>query len=87
MGIGKSDRKLAKRFPETCEKAVEPLLKNARHEGTVVRWSAAFALGEILKLRTGINAQLIPQIQTLSAAEEKNSIRKIFEKALKAISS
>ena len=39
-------------FKNQLEDAIENLLKNANHEGTVVRWSSAFALGEIIKLKT-----------------------------------
>lgn len=37
------------------EKALVHLLLNTEHEGTVVRWSAAFAIGEIYKLNSGFN--------------------------------
>ena len=63
--------------------AITPLLKNAIHEGTVVRWSAAYALGEIVKQKTKLNAQLIPSIEKLMAEEEKNSIKKIYVQAIK----
>src|SRR5689334_21249265 len=46
---------MAHLFPEKLEKPVEKLLLQAKHEGTVVRWSAAFALGEIVKLKTRLN--------------------------------
>jgi hypothetical protein len=50
-----------------------------------VRWAAAFALGEIVKLITKQQADLMELIHGICEREEKNSIRKIYEKALKKI--
>lgn len=72
-------------FPTRLEEAVKALLANTEHTGTVVRWSAAFALGEIVKLNTPVNDDLIPAIHTICEREEKNSIRKIYHAALKKI--
>jgi hypothetical protein len=73
-------------FTDKLDKPVSHLLDNAEHEGTVVRWSAAFALGEIVKLCTGRNNELIPAIEAICNSEEKNSIRKIYQDALKKVS-
>lgn len=70
-------------YPEKAEKALTNLLENATHTGTVVRWSAAFAIGEILKLNGKINKTLIPAVENIIANEEKNSIKKIYQAALK----
>ncbi|MFZ4932111.1 hypothetical protein [Chryseobacterium sp. Mn2064] len=70
-------------FPENLDKAITNLLDNTVHEGTVVRWSAAFALGEILKLKTHHNATLLPALENISEKEEKNSIKKIYLDAIK----
>lgn len=74
---------IAHLFPTKLDPAIENLLKNTRHEGTVVRWSAAFALGEILKLKTKQNDTLLPSIQQICDQEEKNSIKKIYLTAIK----
>jgi HEAT repeat protein len=63
--------------------AISNLRDNSAHEGTVVRWSAAFALGEILKLKTKHNDELLPALQNIADREEKNSIRKIYLDAIK----
>lgn len=76
---------LAPYFPQKVEEAVDRLLENALHEGTVVRWSAAFALGEILKLKGAINASLIPAAEQICEREEKNSIKKMYQAAFKKI--
>jgi len=70
-------------FPTQISSAVKKLLDNSESEGTVVRWSAAFALSQILKLKTDINKDLIPAIETIITNEEKNSIRKIYLDGLK----
>lgn len=74
---------IAHLFPSQLETAVTQLLANTAHEGTVVRWSAAFALGEIMKLKTPLNAELLPAVEVVCAREEKNSIRKIYLDAIK----
>lgn len=70
-------------FPSGLSTAITGLLVNTNHEGTVVRWSAAFALGEILKLKTAHNSALLPEIEGIYEREEKNSIRKIYLDAIK----
>ncbi len=72
-------------FQEELDKAIINLLDNTEHSGTVVRWSAASALGEIMLLKTNHNIQLIPAFKALLEKEEKNSIKKIYATALKKI--
>jgi hypothetical protein len=70
-------------FTDRLDDAITNLLDNSKHEGTVVRWSAAFALGEILKLKTKHHQELLPALQSIADNEEKNSIRKIYLEAIK----
>jgi HEAT repeat protein len=70
-------------FPDKLDEAIKNLLDNSKHEGTVVRWSAAFALGEILKLKTKHNRNLMPAIDAICNSDEKNSIKKIYLDAIK----
>ncbi len=74
---------IAHLFPKKLDVAIANLFINTQHEGTVVRWSAAFALGEIVKLKSKHNEDLIPTIENICNKEEKNSIKKIYEAALK----
>jgi len=74
---------IAHLFPTKLQKSIENLLTNTEHEGTVVRWSSAFALGEILKLKTKHNKVLLPIIETIYEKEEKNSIKKIYLDSIK----
>ena len=72
-------------FPENLETAITNLLQNTEHEGTVVRWAAAFALGEIIKTKAPITKDLIPAAEAIANREEKNSIKKFYLEALKKI--
>lgn len=76
---------IAHLFPTKLEKSITNLLANTQHEGTVVRWSAAFALGEILKLKTKHNSHLLPEIENICNKEEKNSIKKIYLDTIKKL--
>jgi hypothetical protein len=77
---------IAHRFPAHLEDAIRNLLENSEHEGTVVRWSAAFALGEIYKLKTSHNAELLTAFEAIVTREEKGSIQKIYRDAMKKAS-
>nr|WP_294859715.1 HEAT repeat domain-containing protein [uncultured Fluviicola sp.] len=77
---------IAHLFPDELDQAIVNLLLNTENEGTVVRWSAAFALGEILKLKTKHNKDLLPAIEVICEREEKNSIKKIYFAAIKKTS-
>ncbi|MES2331653.1 MAG: HEAT repeat domain-containing protein [Bacteroidota bacterium] len=76
---------IAHLFPSKLGQAVSNLLMNSEDSGTVVRWSAAFALGEILKLGTKINKTLLPAVEAICKREEQNSIKKIYVAAVKKI--
>jgi hypothetical protein len=53
---------IAHRYPKKLDNAICNLLANSESSGTVVRWCAALALGEIVKLRTKHTKGLIPAI-------------------------
>lgn len=72
-------------YPKKIESALPDLLTNTEHTGTVVRWSAATAIGEILKLNQKINTTLLPTVNTIVEREEKNSIKKIYLQAIKKL--
>ena len=76
---------IAHLFPAKLDNAINNLLTNTEYSGTVVRWSAAFALGEIIKLKTKRNKDLIPAIESIIKRDEDNAIKKIYEKALKKV--
>lgn len=72
-------------FKEELGEAIRFLLQNTESNGTVVRWSAAFALGEIIKLKTRHNKDLLPAAETICRNEEKNSIKKIYAAAFRKL--
>lgn len=67
---------IAKLFPTKLDKTIKNLLKNAENTGTVVRWATAYALAEILKLKTENNKNLLPKIETLCEKETDNGVKK-----------
>lgn len=76
---------IAHLFSDKLEAPIANLLVNTEHEGTVVRWSAAFALSQILKLETSNNKGLISAIVAICEKGEKKSIQKIYLDALKKL--
>ncbi|MBN1967980.1 MAG: hypothetical protein JXR48_14200 [Candidatus Delongbacteria bacterium] len=70
-------------FQGSLDMVIDSLLTNSKDSGTVVRWSVAYALGEIVKLKTDYNNDLIPKIIKIHDEEVKNSIKKIYANALK----
>lgn len=77
---------IAHLFPNHLDKAITNLLKNTEHEGTVVRWSAAYALSEIIKINQTHAKNILPSIHSICDREEKNSIKKIYLAAIKKLS-
>ena len=76
---------VAKLHKTDLSNAIKHLLENANYDGTVVRWSAAYALVEILKLETENNKKLLPKIKELSTKEEKPNIKKMYNDVLKRV--
>src|SRR5437016_4800641 len=67
---------IAHLFPTKLNVAIANLLTNSEYHGTVVRWASAFALGEILKLKTKHNKDLLPAIEAICNREEDTGIKK-----------
>ncbi len=74
---------IAKLFPTKLAKPISHLLANAKDNGTVVRWATAFALGEILKLKTKHNKDLLPTLEVICEKEQDNAIKKKYLDAIK----
>lgn len=77
---------ISQRYPEKVIKAVDKLISNTKDKGTVVRWSAAYALGEIAKYNLKARTSLIPKIERIMKKEQNNGVRNVYLKALRAIS-
>ena len=72
-------------FPEKLNVAVERLLKNSAYDGTIVRWATAYALGEIVKLKTTHYKSLLPIIEKLCENEIENGVKKKYLDAIKKV--
>ncbi len=70
-------------FPTKLTKPINNLLINSEYDGTVVRWAAALALGEILKLKTKHNKHLLPAIELICDKEQDQAIKKKYLDAVK----
>ncbi|MCC6370833.1 MAG: hypothetical protein IT236_07510 [Bacteroidia bacterium] len=76
---------IAALYPKKLDKAIVNLLNNTEDKGTVVRWAAAFALGEILKLKTPHNKELLPAVNNIVECEENNGVKKHYLTAIKKL--
>ena len=76
---------IAHLHPAKLDAAIMNLLTNTEHAGTVVRWSAAFALGQIVQLKSKHTKALISAIESICMREENNSIKKIYTGALQKV--
>jgi len=74
---------IAHLFPTKLSKPITNLLTNSEYDGTVVRWAAAYALGEIVKLKTKHNKDLLPAIEAILNREQDNAIKKKYADAIK----
>lgn len=76
---------IAKHFPARLDKTLPGLLLNAANASTVVRWASAYALAEILKLKTDLNKKLLPGIEVLAEKEADHGVKKKYLDALKKV--
>ncbi|MFH1602087.1 MAG: hypothetical protein ABIB61_03980 [Candidatus Shapirobacteria bacterium] len=74
-----------KELPTQAEKGIPNLLVNTNDQGTVVRWSAAFALGEIIKHHSKIRPKLMPKIEKIIKKEQNSGVKNVYLKAFKEI--
>lgn len=76
---------MAADFPDEVAPAIDALLANSNDEGTVVRWSAAYALSRIVVLPAYADSPLLQRVEAICEAEEDNGVRGQYEKALKKL--
>ncbi|HBN06580.1 MAG TPA: hypothetical protein DD434_12445 [Bacteroidales bacterium] len=72
-------------YTNDLDKSIKLLLNNSNDEGTVVRWSAAYALSRIIILPEYSNSKLYNQLVEICEKEEKDSIKNIYLKAFKKL--
>ena len=69
---------VAHSYPDQVKSAIPKLLVNTSDKGTVVRWSAAFALTEIAKSNNEIRKELAPEFTKILEKEENNGVRNVY---------
>ncbi len=69
--------------PKHLNEAIKNLLVNTEDAGTVVRWSTAYALSEIIKIKPEVHKGLKQALESVCEREEQNSIKKIYLAAFK----
>ena len=72
-------------YSNQLDAVIPPLLINSETGGTVVRWSVAYAFGEMIRHPFPGREELIEALKAVSLREEKNSIKKIYQAAFKKI--
>lgn len=73
----------AANYVNEYKEAIPTLIQLTEYDGTVVRWSAAYAIASIIQHKSKWQADLIKLAEHLAEHEEKGSISKIYKKALK----
>ncbi len=74
---------IAHLFSAQLDTAVVGLLNNSKDDSTVVRWSSAYALTRIVSLPSYSNDPFQSKLSTNLESEDKDSIKKMYTKALK----
>jgi len=75
----------SQKYPNEVAKAIPKLLLNAKDAGTVVRWSAAFALTEIAKNHLKLRKELVPRFKEIAEKEKNKGVKNLYVKALKIL--
>lgn len=85
-GIPEAIGNMANMYPQETARAVPNLLKNTsmdKNNTTVIRWCAAFALGEIARNNPDTREELLPVFKNLASQDENSGVRKVYRKVLK----
>jgi len=76
---------LASKYPDKVEKSTKKLFLNTKDNGTVVRWSVAFALTEIAKSNSKLKEELVKKFNQIVKKESNNGVKNVYLKALKVL--
>lgn len=76
---------LAYKFPQAVRDCIPALLDNAKDDGTVIRWSSAYALSRIILLEEYSNTELYEELVSICDNEQENGVRNQYLKAFKKI--
>lgn len=74
---------LCARFPQSLSESMPLLFSNTKDPGTVVRWSAAYALSRIVVLPNYAKSDLYDTLVAIEAKEEEPGVKSQYTKALK----
>ena len=74
---------MAAQYPDLLNDAINNLMKNTSHEGTVIRWSAAYALSRIIVIDSYAKSDLYDRLVDICDSEEENGVKNQYIKALK----
>jgi len=74
---------IAHLFPDELDTAVQKLLENTNNDGTVIRWSSAYALGKIVSIPKYAKSGLFDVVSALSEQEKDNGIKNQYLSGIK----
>lgn len=77
---------ISHKFPNDLDNAIEKLLINSNDQGTVVRWSSAYALSRIILIPQYANSELFDKLTEMCNCENESGVKNQYEKALKKAS-
>ncbi len=66
---------IAHLFPDDLGVAIPRLIENMSDDGTVVRWSSAYALARVVAIPQYANSELYETLTTLSEQEHNNGVK------------
>lgn len=76
---------LASKYPQAVRDCIPTLLDNAKDDGTVIRWSSAYALSRIILLKEYYDTELYEELVSICDNEQENGVRNQYIKAFKKI--
>lgn len=76
---------LASKYPQAVRDCIPALLDNAKDDGTVIRWSSAYALSRIILLEEYCNTDLYEKLVSICDNEQENGVKNQYIKAFKKI--
>ncbi|MCL1972660.1 MAG: hypothetical protein FWG57_06705 [Endomicrobia bacterium] len=74
---------IAHLFPSELDAIIQSLMKNTKDEGTVIRWSSAYALARIIQIPKYANSKLFDVLTDLCGKEKENGVKNQLLNGLK----
>ena len=76
---------LASRYPQTVRDCIPALLENTKADGTVIRWSSAYALSRIVVLDEYRSTDLVETLVSVCGNEQESGVKNQYLKAIKKL--